>query len=108
MTLPEELPAVFDQEIAQYEEEMKMPYITSIERRSEQRGELKGKQELITRLLNRRFGEIIVAIAFGTALRAIAMSPRRKGDTSCDRFDMGVIWRETQRNLRILSGGICS
>jgi len=42
---------------------MKMPYITSIERRSEQRGELKGKQELITRLLNRRFGEIIVAIA---------------------------------------------
>jgi len=50
----------------------------------------------------------IVAIAFGTALRAIAMSPRRKGDTSCDRFDVGVIWRETQRNLRILSGGICS
>ncbi len=58
MTLPEELQAVFDQEIAQYEEEMKMPYITRIERRSEQRGELKGKQELITRQLNRRFGEI--------------------------------------------------
>jgi hypothetical protein len=32
---------VFDQEIAQYEEDIKMPYITSIERTGEQRGELR-------------------------------------------------------------------
>jgi predicted transposase/invertase (TIGR01784 family) len=70
MTLPRELQAEFDQEITQYEEEMKMPYITSTERLAEERGEQRGeqrgrqegrqegKQELITRQLNRRLGEI--------------------------------------------------
>jgi len=74
MTLPKKLQAEFDQQITQYEEEMKMPYITSTQRlaeergrqegrregeqRGEQQGKLKGKQELITKQLNRRLGEI--------------------------------------------------
>jgi len=58
MTLPEELQAEFNQQMTQYEEEMKMPYITSIERIGEQRGELKGKQELAIKLFNQRFGVI--------------------------------------------------
>jgi len=58
MTLPRGLQTEFDQEITQYEEEMKMPYITSTQRLAEERGRQEGKQELITKLLNRRLGEI--------------------------------------------------
>ena len=54
MTLPKELQSEFDQQVTQYEETMKMPYITSIERS----GELKGKQELAIKLFNQRFGVI--------------------------------------------------
>ena len=62
MTLSKELEREFQQELKQYEEEKKMPYITSIERagqlEGEQRGELKGEQKVIIRLLNQRVGEI--------------------------------------------------
>jgi hypothetical protein len=62
MTLSKELEREFQQELKQYEEEKKMPYITSIERagqlEGEQRGELKGEQKIIIRLLNQRVGEI--------------------------------------------------
>jgi hypothetical protein len=58
MTLPTELQAEFNQEITQYEEKMKMPYITSIERAGQLKGELIGKQELVIKLLNRRIGEL--------------------------------------------------
>ncbi len=58
MTLGEELQAEFNQQITEYEEEMKMPYITSIERSGEQRGEFKGEQNMIIQLLNYRFSEI--------------------------------------------------
>jgi hypothetical protein len=58
MTLGLELQSEFDQQVTQYEETMKMPYITSIEIRGEQRGELKGEQKVIIRLLNQRVGEI--------------------------------------------------
>ncbi len=54
MTLGLELQSEFDQQVTQYEETMKMPYITSIERS----GELKGEQKVIIRLLNQRVGEI--------------------------------------------------
>jgi hypothetical protein len=54
MTLSKELQSEFDQQVTQYEETMKMPYITSIERS----GELKGKQELTIKLFNQRFGVI--------------------------------------------------
>jgi hypothetical protein len=38
MSLPEELQIEFEQELSQYEEEKRMPYITSIERRGIQKG----------------------------------------------------------------------
>jgi len=58
MTLPTELQAEFNQEITQYEEKMKMPYITSIQRFGEQLGELKGEQKLVIRQLNRRIDQL--------------------------------------------------
>jgi hypothetical protein len=66
MTLPDELQKEFNQEITQYEKEMSMRYVTSIERlgeeRGELRGELKGTQKVVLRLLNHRLGEIQPAL----------------------------------------------
>jgi len=59
MTLSKELQSEFNQQVTQYEEEMKMPYITSIEISGEQRGELKGKQDLILQMLNYRFIDLV-------------------------------------------------
>ncbi len=66
MTLSKDLEREFQQELKQYEEEKKMPYITSIgesrQLEGEQRGELKGKlleaQQIVKRQLNRRVGEL--------------------------------------------------
>jgi hypothetical protein len=62
MTLPKNLEREFQKELKQYEEEKKMPYITSIERsgklKGKLEGKLEGKQELIIKQLNRRVGEI--------------------------------------------------
>ena len=54
MTLPKDLQAKLDQQITQYEEERKMPYVSSIEKS----GKLKGKQDLIIQQLNGRVGKI--------------------------------------------------
>ncbi|MDZ8026308.1 MAG: hypothetical protein RMY36_033070 [Nostoc sp. SerVER01] len=45
MRLPEELENSFWQEVTQYEEEKKMPYITSVERRGIEQGLQQGKIE---------------------------------------------------------------
>lgn len=45
MKLPEELENSFWQEVTQYEEEKKMPYITSVERRGIEQGLQQGKIE---------------------------------------------------------------
>ncbi|WP_298911746.1 hypothetical protein [uncultured Nostoc sp.] len=45
MKLPEELDNSFWQEVTQYEEEKKMPYITSVERRGIEQGIEQGKRE---------------------------------------------------------------
>jgi len=70
MTLPKNLEREFQQELKQYEEEKKMPYITSMERvgrlKGKREGKLEGKiegkiegeQNLVIKLLNQRFGEI--------------------------------------------------
>ena len=58
MTLTKDLEREFQEELSKYKEEKKMPYITSIERSGEERGQLEGKQELVMRQLNRRVGEI--------------------------------------------------
>jgi Putative transposase, YhgA-like len=45
MILPKELTQKFDTEISDYEEEKKMPYVTSLERLYLERGEERGKEE---------------------------------------------------------------
>jgi len=54
MTLPKDLEREFQEELRKYEEDKKMPYITSMERS----GELKGEQKIVIQLLNHRIGEI--------------------------------------------------
>lgn len=52
MILPEGLKRTFWEELKTYEEDRKMPYITSVEEIGYERGE----RSLILRLLNRKFG----------------------------------------------------
>ena len=64
--LPEALEIQFQRELEAYEQEGKMPYISTIERMAQQRGREEGREEgqlagqrsLIFRLLNRRVSEI--------------------------------------------------
>ncbi|MBF2008071.1 MAG: cytosolic protein [Chlorogloeopsis fritschii C42_A2020_084] len=56
MRLPEELENSFWQEVTQYEEEKKMPYISSVERRSIQKGMREGLLEGIAMGLELKFG----------------------------------------------------
>ncbi len=62
LSLPEELTRSFDEQLARYEEEQKMPYITSVERLAIERGELKGELKAnrarILEILQVRFGEV--------------------------------------------------
>ena len=62
LSLPDELTRSFDEQLARYEEEQKMPYITSVERLAIERGELKGKLKAnrarILEILQVRFGEV--------------------------------------------------
>jgi hypothetical protein len=57
MRLPEDLNKQFTQKLIEYEEEKKMPYISSAERY----GREKGRQAIIQRLLTKRFGSIVLA-----------------------------------------------
>ncbi|MEB3292118.1 MAG: DUF4351 domain-containing protein, partial [Synechococcales bacterium] len=54
MILPEGLKQSFWEELKTYEEERKVPYITSVEQIGYERGE----RSLILRLLNRKFGQL--------------------------------------------------
>lgn len=56
MKLPEELENSFWQEVTQYEEEKKMPYVTSVERRGIQKGIREGLLEGIETVLELKFG----------------------------------------------------
>ena len=60
MILPERLKRTFWDELKTYEEDRKMPYITSVEEigydRGLNEGEAKGERSLILRQLNRRLG----------------------------------------------------
>ncbi len=62
MMLPEELEKKFDHELAEFEEERKMEYVTGIERRAIQRGLQQGLGQgaasIVLRLLRRRLGEL--------------------------------------------------
>ncbi|MTJ19147.1 DUF4351 domain-containing protein, partial [Dolichospermum sp. UHCC 0299] len=58
MSLPKELQQGLVAKIKHLEEENQMPFISPTEELAMECGELKGEQQLILRLLNRRFGEI--------------------------------------------------
>ena len=66
MTLPPELSMEFDHHLSKYEEEKKMPYVTTIERRGIEKGIEKGMEKgrvegatnLTLRQLRRRFGTL--------------------------------------------------
>ncbi len=62
LELPEDLEIRFEAELEQLEEERRMRYVTSIERRGIEKGLQQGLQQeaslLLKKLLNRRFGEL--------------------------------------------------
>ena len=58
MKLPEELTRQLKERITEYEEEQKMPYITTMERRGIEKGALKNGRENIILVLQARFGNI--------------------------------------------------
>ena len=58
MILPEGLKRTFWDELKTYEEDRKMPYITSVEEIGYERGLEQGERSLILRQLNRRIGTI--------------------------------------------------
>ncbi len=58
MTLSKELEREFQQELNQYEEGLKVPYVTSIERTGQIKGELLEAQKIVKRQLKRRVGEL--------------------------------------------------
>ncbi len=58
MILPEGLKQTFWEELRIYEEDRKMPYITSVEEIGYGRGLVQGERSLISRQLTHRFGEL--------------------------------------------------
>lgn len=58
MRLPESLELTFRNEMRQFEEEIQMPYLSSIERIGRQEGRQEERHEIIRNLLVSRFGVI--------------------------------------------------
>jgi len=58
MTLPEALQLSFEEKLTQYQEELKMPLLTNIERRALEQGAKQTHQQNIIDLLQKRFGEL--------------------------------------------------
>ena len=63
MTLPKELSNDFDDEMEQFEEETRMPYVTHIERRGIERGLEQGLQTSVLDNLETRFGTVSEPLA---------------------------------------------
>ncbi|WP_338438728.1 DUF4351 domain-containing protein [Synechococcus elongatus] len=61
LSLPEGLELEFRNELSAYEQERRMPYITSIERIGLQKGFQQGEVAVVLRLLNRRLGQLSTA-----------------------------------------------
>jgi len=58
MTLPEDLERVFEEAVVEFEEDRKMPYVTSVERIGIQKGALQNAREYVQENLETRFGEL--------------------------------------------------
>jgi hypothetical protein len=59
--LPEELEEALSLDLAEFEKERKMPYVSSIERIARERGKAEGKVETLLRLLTKRLGTLVPA-----------------------------------------------
>jgi hypothetical protein len=70
MDLPAELQQDLWQELAQFEEEKKMPYVTSVERIGFERGKAEGKAEWLVQILELRCKTAVPA-ELVTQLRAV-------------------------------------
>ena len=57
MTLPVELQGQFRGDLQRFEEERRMPYLSSIERLAKEEGRAEALQKTVLRLGGRRFGE---------------------------------------------------
>lgn len=71
MKLPEELDNQLDARIAEYEEELKMPYVTGIERRGIEKGILIKAREAILNVLQIRFRNISLSESLVKMIKAI-------------------------------------
>ena len=101
--LPKALEAEFWQELKTYEEERKVPYITSVERIGYDRGKISGFEEgersLVLRQLGHKFGELSVS----TSDRISTLSIRKVEALSKALLDFSAIedlttWLETHSN----------
>ena len=54
--IPEDLEREFKRELIAFEEQAKMPYVTSIERLSKQEGRQQGEARVLLRLITLKFG----------------------------------------------------
>jgi hypothetical protein len=62
LRLPQELAAEFDTRLSEYEEEQKMPYVTTIERRGIEKGLQLGGARILLAMLQSRFGPLDEAL----------------------------------------------
>lgn len=74
MDLPNALGQLFDREVEVIEQERHMPYVTSTERRAEERGQLKGQAEMLIRALQGQYHTSVP--------EELAASIRRTTDTA--------------------------
>ena len=72
MTLPPELEKKLWTSISELERNMKMPYVTSIERIGIEQGIGRGEMMLLRRMLTKRFGELPEAIEVRLSKASIA------------------------------------
>jgi Domain of unknown function (DUF4351) len=74
LVLPKRLEADFWTELQAYEEERRMPYITSVERIGYERGQQEGRQALIMKLLKRQLQVAALPDAMQTRIQALAIA----------------------------------
>ena len=93
LRLPEDLEREFTRELLAFEEETKMPYITSVERIGRQEGRQEGlnsERQLLLRLARRRFGDMVVEESRALLERITEPEVLEElGETLLDRVDSG-------------------
>ena len=75
MKLPEELASSLKERITKYEEEQKMPYVTSIERMGIEQGMLQKAHEYILKVLQNRFKDVPLPSKLVEMVKSITSEP---------------------------------